>query len=143
MDFMLRRTVDDYLEIIEVKTPFQEPIMRYDDSHDSYFPSAKLSAVLGQVVRYIEEVERQRDSIMAQDRYDTLKIRARVIIGRDGNDTHQKALHNLNAHLHRIEIFTFDQLLRTGRRVLDVFQEAMIEPYDNNATNIEEDNIPF
>lgn len=137
LDFMLRRTIDDYLEIIEIKTPFQESLMRYDDSHDSYFPSAKLSAVLGQVIRYIEEIERQRDSIVAQDGYDTLKIRARVIIGRDGNNAHQKALHNLNAHLHRIEIITFDQLLRTGKRVLDVFQESMIEPYDANSINAE------
>lgn len=128
LDFMLRRTIDDYLEIVEIKTPFSEPLMRYDDSHDSYFPSAKLSAVLGQVVRYIEEVERQRDAIIAKDGYDTLKIRARVIIGRDGNRDHQKALHNFNAHLHRVEIITFDQLLRTGKRVLDLFQEAMAEP---------------
>ncbi len=143
LDFMLRRTIDDYLEIIEIKTPFAEPLMRYDDSHDSYFPSAKLSAVLGQVVRYIEEVERQRDAIIAKDGYDTLKIRARVIIGRDGNQEHQKALHNFNAHLHRVEIITFDQLLRTGNRVLDLFQEAISEPELPEATLNAYENISF
>ena len=27
LDFMLRRTVDDYLEIIEIKTPFRQPLL--------------------------------------------------------------------------------------------------------------------
>ena len=80
--------------------------------------------MIGQVIRYIEEIERNRDSIRAEDGYDPLKIRARVIIGRDGDIDQQKALQNLNAHLHRIEVFTFDQLLRTGKRVLEVFQES-------------------
>ena len=64
---MLRRTADDYLEIIEIKTPFRQPLFRYDQSHDSYAPSAPLADALGQVVRYIDEVERQRDSIVAKD----------------------------------------------------------------------------
>ena len=108
LDFMLRRTVDDYLEIIEIKTPFSDPLMIPDKSHRSHYPSSKLSMALGQVMRYIEEVERQRDHILASDNDDTLKIRARIIIGRDGDVAHQRALHNLNAHLHRIEILTFD-----------------------------------
>lgn len=122
LDYMLRRTVDDFLEIIEIKTPFTEPLFIHDDSHDSYYPSAKLSPVVGQVIQYIEEVERDRDSILAKDRCDTLKIRARAILGRDGPPEHQAALRNLNGHLHRIEIITFDQLLRIAGRVINVFE---------------------
>ena len=122
LDFMLRRTVDNFLEIIEIKTPFKEPLLNYDLSHKSFYSSSKLSQVIGQVMQYIEEIERQRDSIMSKDGYDTLKIRARIIIGRDGNKEHQMALRNYNAHLHRIEIITFDQLLRIAKRVLDVFE---------------------
>src|SRR5262249_41553993 len=77
LDFMLRRTIDDYLEIIEIKTPLKQPLFRYDESHDSYASGAPLSNALGQVVRYIEEVERSRDSIIAKDGCDPLKIRAR------------------------------------------------------------------
>jgi hypothetical protein len=124
LDYMLRKTVDDYLEIVEIKTAFQEPLFLHDSSHDSYYPSAKLSPVIGQVTRYIEEVERNRDSILAKDGFDTLKIRARVIVGRDGTPGHQTALRNFNAHLHRIEIITYDQLLRIAERVLSVFGET-------------------
>ena len=146
LDFMLRRTVDNYLEIVEIKTPFSDPLMVYDKSHDSYYPSSKLSAVIGQTVRYIAEVERQHDYILASDNADTLKIRARIIIGRDGNQNQQQALRNLNAHLHRIEILTFDQLLRMGKRTLNLFQEQMEITDTERLAGIEDessDEIPF
>ena len=138
LDFMLRRTVDNFLEIIEIKTPFKEPLLLHDKSHDSYYTSAKLSPVLGQVMRYIEEVERNRDSILSKDQYDTLKIRARIIIGRDGEKPHQIALRNLNAHLYRIDVVTFDQLLRIAARVLNIFESEIME--DNVP---DDDDIPF
>lgn len=141
LDYMLRKTVDDYLEIVEIKTAFEEPLFLYDNSHDSYYPSSKLSPVLGQVTRYIEEVERNRDSILAKDGFDTLKIRARVIVGRDGEKAHQTALRNFNAHLHRIEVITYDQLIRIAERVLNVFNDDKnIEP---SGMDVKDDDIPF
>jgi len=121
LDYMLRKTVDDYLEIVEIKTAFEDALFLRDSSHDSYYPSSKLSPVIGQVTRYIEEVERNRNSILAVDNVDTLKIRARVIVGRDGSKDHQAALRNFNAHLYRIEIITYDQLIKIAERVLSVF----------------------
>lgn len=125
LDFMLRRTADDYLEIIEIKTPIAQPLFRHDRSHDSYAPAAPLAEAIGQVVRYIDEVERNRNSIIATDDCDPLKIRARIIIGRDGDAQQKAALRQLNSHLHRIEVLTFDQLLRIADRVLSVFQETL------------------
>lgn len=148
LDFMLRRTADGYLEIIEIKAPFSEEIMRYDRSHDSYYPSNKLSVAVGQVERYIAEIERNRSEIIAQDKQDPLKIRARFIIGRDNDKKHQDALRNHNSHHNRIEILTFDQLLRIGKRTLDVFESERIE--ENEKYEIPEgqydpydDGIPF
>ena len=121
LDFMLRRTADAYIEIVEIKTAFRDPLFVHDRSRNSRHPSAKLAAVLGQVIRYVEEVERNRDSIRATDHEDPLKIRARVIAGRDGDTEDRAALRNLNGHLHGIEIITYDQLLRVAARVLTVF----------------------
>lgn len=140
LDYMLRKTVDDYLEIVEIKTAFEDALFLKDSSHDSYYPSSKLSPVIGQVTRYIEEVERNRDSILATDSVDTLKIRARVIVGRDGSKEHQSALRNFNAHLHRIEIITYDQLIKIAERVLNVFDAS------TESDQIEDDgfdDIPF
>ncbi len=141
LDYMLRRTVDDFLEIVEIKMPFKDALFLHDTSHDSYYPSSKLSLVVGQVMQYIEEVERNRDSIIAHDRCDTLKIRARAILGRDGSPEHQSALRNLNAHLHRIEIITFDQLLRIAARVIAMF-EAEKEEIEEIASS-DDSNNPF
>jgi len=133
LDYMLRKTVDDYLEIVEIKTAFNDALFLHDSSHDSYYPSAKLSKVIGQVTRYIEEVERNRDCIMVKDGTDTLKIRARVIVGRDGNQRHQEALRNFNAHLNRIEIITYDQLVKIAERVLNMFNVEVPQdlPFDD------------
>jgi hypothetical protein len=133
--------VDDFSEIIERKIPFKDALFIYDDSHDSFYPSSKLSPVLGQVMRYIEEVERARDSTLAKDGYDTLKIRARAILGRDGPPAHQATLHNLNAHLHRIEVITFDQLLRIAARVMAVFEAEKAE--GEEATEHDDDDTAF
>jgi hypothetical protein len=134
LDFMLRRTSDNYLEIVEIKTPFSDPLFIQDKSHSSYYPSAKLSPVIGQAMRYIAEVERNRDSILVKDGCDTLKIRARVIVGRDGPFEHQEALRTFNAHLHRIEVVTFDQLARIAGRVVNVFE--------SEATGLQTDDSP-
>ncbi|MCB9857575.1 MAG: DUF4263 domain-containing protein [Phycisphaerales bacterium] len=140
-DFMLRRTVDGYLEIIEIKTPFPDPLLRDDQSHGSTYPSAALSATIGQVMRYIEEIERSRDQIRSKDGEDPLKIRGRIIIGRDGDDAQQHGLRLLNAHLTQIEILTFDQLLRIAKRVIGVFENQ--RNLDLPSPLVESDDIPF
>src|SRR3990167_2492922 len=137
LDYMLRKTVDDYLEIVEIKTAFSEPLFLHDKSHDSYYPSSKLSPIIGQVTRYIEEVERNRNTIIAVDGTDPLKIRARIIAGRSGDKNHQAALRNFNAHLHRIEIITYDQLIKIAERVLSMFDVEKTQNFSDG------DDIPF
>lgn len=144
LDFMLRRSVDGYLEVVEIKTPFQEDLLVYDKSHDSYSPCSKLSQVIGQVVKYIEEVNRDRDKIIAKDKCDALKVCARIIVGRDGNENMMAALRSFNSHLHGIEIITFDQLMRIAKRVLSVFDNE-ISPSKNipSLNAVEKEDLPF
>ena len=66
-----------------------------------HYAAAPLSKAIGQAVRYIEETERQRDHILAKENEETLKVRARVIIGRDGDKAAMRALRSLNGHLNR------------------------------------------
>jgi len=143
LDFMLRRTVDGYLEIVEIKKAKAKSLFNYDQSHNSYYPSPALSAVLGQTFKYIEATERNRDSILAHDRDDPLKIRARLIIGRDGDENQRAALRNLNDHLHSIEVITYDQLLRIAKRVLEVFYDDKALPNRTLPLTEYEDEIPF
>jgi hypothetical protein len=145
LDFMLRRTADGYVEVVEIKTPISEPLFRMDGSHKTLVPSSNLSGVIGQVINYMSKIERNRDSIIATDNLDPMKIRARIIIGRDNNDKQVAALRELNHHLHGIEVLTFDQLLRIGNRVVSIFEaEATSEPLENNLPlPANDDDIPF
>jgi hypothetical protein len=125
-DFMLRRTTDGYLEVIEIKTPLNgAPLFQLDKSHNSYYASSVLSKVIGQVEKYIEELDASRNAIVASDGEDTAKIRAKIVIGRTGDAEQVKALRRFNSHLHRIEIITFDQLVRIAQKVTSYLWQAL------------------
>ncbi len=125
-DFVVRRTTDGFVELIEIKTPLTgKSLFLYDTSHKSYYPSAELSKVIGQVQNYIEKLDADRHAIKANDDEDTCKIRAKIIIGRDEDIEQIKALRRLNSHLHRIEIITFDQLQRIAERVLGYLEKVL------------------
>lgn len=127
-DFMVRRTADNYLEVIEIKTPLGGASLFIEDtSHcdGTFYPRSELSKVLGQVMKYLEDLDADEHRIKATDKEDVSKIRAKVIIGRDGNEEQIRMLRRFNGHLHRIEILTFDQLLKIAKQVLS-FQELVI-----------------
>lgn len=124
-DFMVRRTADGYLEVIEIKTPLgDKSLFRRDPSHSTLYPGPELSAVLGQVLSYLEELDRGRDSIRVTDQEDVNKIRGKLIIGRDSDADQVAALRRLNGHLHRVEIITFDQLVRIAQQVVSYLTGA-------------------
>jgi len=63
-DFVLRRTVDGYLELIEIKTPLEgKPLFVADRSHGTLYPRTELSSVLAQVMHYLEELDANRFGI--------------------------------------------------------------------------------
>lgn len=133
-DFMVRRTVDGYLEMIEIKTPLAgKSLFRYDGSHKTHYPSPELSEVLGQVTHYLEKLDADRVSIKFKDGEDVNKIRAKIIIGHNEGEEQQHALRRLNGHLHRIEILTFDQLLQIARQVVKYQGQILSSPeeYDD------------
>ena len=118
-DFIQRRTADGYLELIEIKKPLSgQKLFNFDDSHDSYYPSAPLSKVLGQVQNYLDLIDADRYSIEHRDSEDPFKMRAKIIIGRSEDGDQLKALRSLNGHLMRIEVITFDQLIHIARNTL-------------------------
>jgi hypothetical protein len=127
-DFVVRRTTDNYIELIEIKTPLSgTDLFNYDRSHKSRYPGAELSKVVGQVLNYIEKLDADRHAIRAVDGEDTCKIRAKIVIGRDGDEHQRAALRRYNGHLHRVEVLTFDQLLRIADRVVS-YLESVLRP---------------
>ncbi|SRR6266540_308678 len=148
-DFVVRRTTDGYIELIEIKTPLEgRALFNHDASHNAFYAGAELSKVVGQVQNYIEKLDRERNSILANDGEDTTKIRAKIIIGCDGDTEQQHALRRFNGHLHRIEVITFDQLLKIAQRVLNYLESAFrpnaqIAASPEGGQTAEEDDLPF
>lgn len=143
-DFMLRRTADDYLEIVEIKTPLGgKSLFLPDPSRHSMYARAELSQAVGQAIRYIEQVEGQRASIRLEDEEDPLKVQARVILGRDGDAQQRKALRTFNSHLHRVEVLTFDHLVRIARRAISMFSRGDPPEAGEVFRADDDDDIPF
>ncbi len=123
MDFLLQRTSDGYLEIIEIKRPKNgERLFNIDSSHRSLYPTSELSMVLGQVMKYLDTLTTNHALALEKLGVPIYRTRAKIIIGRDGDTGQQDALRQLNSQLHNIEIITFDQLIRTAKRVIGVLQ---------------------
>jgi hypothetical protein len=83
-----------------------------------------VTQVVGQVIGYLDDIDASRFSIEARDRENVNKIRAKIIIGRDGDEAQCAALRSYNGHLHRMEILTFDQLMRIARQVLSYLERS-------------------
>lgn len=125
LDLPLTRTVDNCLEIIELKRPLAKDLFQFDRSRNLYYPGPDLSQVIGQAAKYIRKIEQQRNQIMGdlEPGLEVNKVSAKIIIGRDGNLAQQTALRDLNSHLHRIDVLTYDQLIRTAERVLELLTQ--------------------
>lgn len=74
-------------------------------------------------MNYIEKFDASPYEIKYRDGEKVSKVRAKVIIGCDGDDGQRQALHRLNGHLHRLEVLTFDQLLRIAERVAGCLEQ--------------------
>jgi Domain of unknown function (DUF4263) len=115
-DFVGRRATDGFWDIIEIKRSLNGiSLFKEDKSHNTLYPGVELSKAIGQVIHYIDRIDRRHDNILIDRGIDTNKVRVKLIIGRDGDDRQGSALHNLNSHLNRIEIRTYDQLLKGAR----------------------------
>lgn len=138
-DFPLRRTADNCLEIIEIKRPFADELFSWDPSHKSWFPRRDLAMALGQVMGYIDELDAQRDTIWRRHKILVHKVRAKIIIGRDGDESQAEALRRFNSHPNRIEVITFDQLIRISHNVASHLQSVVEDTHHRGS----DDGLPF
>lgn len=109
-DFIVE-SLDNYADLIELKkSDFK--LFHFDESHDSYYPSAELSKVLGQSIKYLKVMEDHRHLLRDEDGLNVLKPRIKVVIGRSSEMCGKEieALRLLNDSLHNIEVITYDEI---------------------------------
>lgn len=124
LDFPLRRTVDGYLEIIEIKRPITEHLF----VGNRLAPRSEVTEAVAQAEEYLDLLDRESDRIWRQKEVRSDKVRATVVIGRDGDKNQQDALRRYNSNRPRVEVVTFDQLMRIGQRILHIFDSEIPKP---------------
>jgi len=139
-------TIDGFIDILEIKVPNKLEknilkdieIIKKDENHTgSYYWSRETSEAIGQVTNYIDELEKHQLEIADiirkkyKDKYpieiSAVKPRAFILIGRTEkwDKDELEALRKLNSTLHRIEIISYDQLLKRGESMINLFDREI------------------
>lgn len=121
-------TIDGFVDILEIKLPSHDVILE-DTSHaGSWRWSGDSNKAIGQVVNYLNEVDRLcleiEKNIKTAYGYDLmiLKPRAYILIGdnSDWGDAKKEGLRKLNHSLHGIKILTYTDLLNRGSQSINL-----------------------
>jgi len=119
-------TLDGFVDILEIKLP-SAPVIEEDTSRPgSWRWSKESNTAIGQIVNYLDEIDRQRLEIEREIKRvygrdcSMLKPRAFILIGENKNwiSFVKEALRKLNHSLHGIEILTYTDLLNRGNAFL-------------------------
>ena len=122
-DFLME-AYDGFLDIVEIKRP--EGGMKFWSTkldHGNYVPSMDLIKAITQASTYINEVEREANSLKFLERVDsvkTVKPRCILIFGRsqDWNPDQKESYRILNSSYHNLTVLTYDHVLARSKRVL-------------------------
>ena len=119
-DFPMRTTADGYLEVIEIKHPRHK---LFNVKKRRYVETEVVWDAINQVDDYLARIDKQWPTI--REEYKDLgleNVRGKVVIGQSNKSEEKErvALRRLNARLSRIEVITYDQLIATAQRMLDV-----------------------
>ena len=144
---MMLKTADGNYDIIELK---RSNAIAFKEHRKKIVVSSEVNDAINQAGHYISEIERQRDHFIARYDTDLYKVRAKVLIGAIGDDddkAEQKrlALRMYNSHLHRIEVITFDGLVRIADQVVhaNLEESKHAATADTPAVDVDETIVTF
>jgi len=121
-------TLNGFVDVLEIKLPSDEVIVN-DSSHTgSWKLTSETNIAIGQVVNYLEEINRLRHEIAyyIKSKYDyevsLLKPRAYILIGNSAfwDNDKKEGLRKINYALHGIEILTYKDLLDRGNKTINI-----------------------
>lgn len=133
-DFLLV-THDGYLDILEIKTPFTDLLLK-DRSRGNYFWATELSKAISQVENYIDEVSGLRDKVRNEikDKYGielrVVRPRGVILAGNTEQFGCDKKICDdfrlLNQGLKNISVVTYDELLVRMQNYIAVLSELKV-----------------
>jgi hypothetical protein len=127
MPDFLYPTVDDFVDVLEIKLPKDEVLVEDTSHKGSWKWTTETNSAIGQVVNYLIEIDRLRfeNENKVQNEIDQkvlfLKPRAFILIGdsKNWNNPKKEALRKLNYYLHNIEVLTYKDLLDRGNQFIN------------------------
>jgi len=116
---IVMESMDGFIDLIELKRPKYE-LFKFDESHNSYYPSPDLSKAIGQCIYYLKEIEEYKIHLEKKHKVRILKPRIMLIAGRTKNfSTDQyEAMRMLNQSLNSISIIAYEYLLKCGSQMI-------------------------
>ena len=135
-------TLDGFIDILEIKLPCMETIREDGSRPNAYMWSNDTNRAIGQVVNYMHQMDLHQlelSQVISREyaaRFNTsltaLKPRAFILIGTENEwtDSHREAHRRLNSSLHGIEVVTYSELLRRGRKLIDMYADKATRTID-------------
>lgn len=122
---LLMETVDGFLDLIELKRPIHE-LLRFDNSHNCYYPHPDLSIVIGQSLFYLQKLSEYKLNIQDEYKLKIIMPRIKIIVGRNNKfiDEQRDCIRMLNTNLNSIQIITYDDLVSFGKLLLRANEES-------------------
>lgn len=140
---IVMKSTDGYLDLIELKRP-SSPVLVLDKGRNLFFFSRDVSQAVAQAAGYITKTEENRHLLAQTEKLVFLKPRARIVIGRSHNweQEPRDALRVLNASLHFIEVWTYDDLLAMADQLVKLYETATRAKDVQPSVPVDEE-IPF
>ncbi|MEV6804689.1 Shedu anti-phage system protein SduA domain-containing protein [Streptomyces sp. NPDC051132] len=121
---------DGALHIVELKRAMSLPSPLIKRHREAWVPARAVHEAVGQAVNYLVGLDEHRARIRAQFGIETRRAGALVLVGHPGlhPDVPERevdeALRTFNAHLARVEVLTYKELLDNAERSLAADIEA-------------------
>ena len=106
-DQLVRQLPDGRLALVLVGSPATPALAEPADAPGAFHPSDALTVALGRAARDLAVLGGRPGAS------------ATLVLGRDGDARHQAALRAFTAHLAGVAVWTWDEVLRVGRRALE------------------------
>jgi hypothetical protein len=128
-------TADGTLHLVELKSPAISRLVRRHRNH--YIVGHEINEAVGQAMNYVRGLDEQGLAAAATLRneygiaYDVRRVFATVVVGHPSQATDipapmvRQTIRSYNAHLSRVEVLTYEDLLDAAARGLD-FQETRL-----------------
>lgn len=145
LDLLLPSVLTGFRDIVELKRPDMDVLLR-DKGHKNYYFSSDVSKAFGQVHRYLDVLaDVAANGLLDHPEIVAYKPRAVIVIGRSDNwgEGKLRALHGLNSRHHGITIMTYDQLLAQGERLIELLTAEIAADAGDDEGSFEEEDFGF